>query len=228
MAVYSTTKPLWVTTVPYVTSVLTPHKSIITEGWIEEGVKQFNDTVGELIWRPRTPSDSAYVVLQSESQSAHSPIGKQNDAGSQVVYCKKSERQKDSVTKLPVKDFYEYRGMHHEMCHALGLGHENFNTGWQWWKIFGEVLKVSANETFYQTAEKRFAEKGTYRDLGNFDPLSTMRYGDTSFLDGLDKAALEKAAKRENLDYPPKAFVSNERLSKLDVQAIKAVVRPMK
>ena len=120
--------------------------------WVLDGIAAFNKAVNKNLWIPRT-NEANYVTFK-KAEHHRSDIGKKGG--------KQSVDYSESLTTL-----------HHEMCHALSLGHENFHTKWP---LRGAVLDLT---TIHKQAFE--ASMNKYTDYGDFDAKSIMLYPNERF-----------------------------------------------
>jgi hypothetical protein len=155
------------------------------DGFTEGKIEEFNSLVGWPIFQPRVLQVPHYLIFQWENEDGHSGCKIGCEKKAQKIHYKK---RRESI--------------HHEMAHALGLGHENFNTRWPRWP---EVRANAAAGNWKCQNAVQTLESGKYKNYLDYDPLSIMRYGPLSF--GV------------TADNPP--FVKNLVLSQGDLATIK-------
>jgi hypothetical protein len=187
-----------------------------TDGnWVRAGVDLFNDKVKRRIWVPAPPGGGGGPCVRFvwKAKNHNSPIGQQAAQPQEVHY------YKSPTSANP------YQTLHHEMGHALGMGHENFNTGWPHWPVLDAAVNQGlqpAKSLGFAYAQQRLQDRANYRDHGAFDPLSIMLYSNESFLTGLDDNVLQQFG----ITRPLPAFQQNAELSVQDIAAIRTALNP--
>ena len=197
----------------YIESSLWPHAvPYVADEKAEQQIQRFNQSVRKAV----------FVQRATDSKNPDHVVFKPSDGHSACTIGKKGGAQ----TLL-----YTPESIIHEMCHCLGLGHENFHKDWPLGKLLvdriaayerkeAERIKTQRNKAplhnapieHYPVHAKAYSTNvKKYTSLEeSYDPLSIMLYS--------------PAALFHDQPLPPEAlapFVPNTQLSQWDIAAIK-------
>ena len=159
MAVKKRNITLWTTpTISYAVGGL----GKLDQSWLSSGITRFNTAVGRTVFEPVAPGQTAQVEFQFSS------------AGESAIGCTGQSRQPISFHDNGKFGLADYKTLHHEMCHCLGLGHEQFHTGFT---LRNELVQVLTGSNEFSDSHTLAQLQGQdWEDLGPYDATSIMMY----------------------------------------------------
>ncbi len=159
MAVKKRNVTLWGTsTISYTVGGLGP----LDQNWLATGITRFNSAVGRAVLVPAASVQAAQVTFQYSS------------AGESAIGCTGQTPQPISFHDNGKLGLADYKTLHHEICHCLGLGHEQFHTGFT---LRGQLIQVLTGSNEFSDQHTLGQLQGQeWEDQGAYDETSIMMY----------------------------------------------------
>jgi Astacin (Peptidase family M12A) len=159
MAVKKRNVTLWNTpTISYAVGGL----GTLGQDWLAAGITRFNNAVGRVVFVPAASAQAAQVEFQYSS-AGESAIGRTGQTPQVISF--------HDNGKLGLAD---YKTLHHEICHCLGLGHEQFHTGFT---LRGQLIQALTGSNEFSDQHTLDQLQGQdWEDLGAYDATSIMMY----------------------------------------------------
>ncbi|MBW8482499.1 M12 family metallopeptidase [Actinomadura parmotrematis] len=130
--------------------------------WLADGIGKFNTRVGTTVFTPVASGGTAQVTFQYST------------AGESAIGCTGTVPQVISYHENDAFGVAAYKTLHHEMCHCLGLGHEQFHSAFP---LRADLISVLTGSTEFREQHTLDAlNSGDWADLGGYDAASIMMY----------------------------------------------------